>query len=92
MFSQDKKFLATEYSDNMGSKIRLYNVESNKPVLINLEKKFLMDKVNLQLIEFDKDELTFSVTAKSGYEKIKEVQDTIGLWKVNTSDIKIKKI
>jgi len=91
VFSRDEKDIAVQFATGGDTLVRIYGIQSGKPLSDKIDKKFPKEKFNLRINMFDEENLTFEVLPKPSYASDDSVKKLTGTWKWNTKTEKVER-
>lgn len=91
VFSRDEKDIAVQFKTGEDINIKIYAIQSGKPLSDNVQKIFPKEKFNLKINMFDDENLIFESYPKEKYANDDSVKKLAGTWKWNTKTQKIER-
>lgn len=91
VFSRDEKDIAAQFTTGVDTRIRIYSIQSGKPLSGNIDKKFPQEKFNVKINMFDDENLIFEVSSKESYANDDPVKKLTGKWNWNIKTQKIER-
>lgn len=90
-FSRDEKDIAVQFTAGGDTIVRIYAIQSGKPLSTKIDKKFPKEKFNMKINMFDDENLMFEVLPKPSYASDDSVKKLTGAWKWNIKAEKVER-